>query len=264
MGRDSKIEWTKHTWNPIQGCTKISPACKNCYMYAEKKRFGQDGSVFHRSSDATFYKPLIWHRQLRGDEPITERLVFTASYSDWFLESADEHRPEMWKIVRETPNLIYQILTKRTDRILENLPDDWGTGYPNVWLGATVEIQDYDWRIRDLLNVPAVKRFLSCEPLLGPLNLNPYLNTKFIDSGCYAAHAMIDWVIVGGESGTGARPMELRWVRSIRNQCLDPGTAFFFKQWGAFGADGVRRSKSANGRLLDGRTWDEFPEAFNG
>lgn len=166
MGFESKIEWTRHTWNPFQGCRKISEGCANCYMYADKRRYGQDPAKVIRSKDATFRKPLIWHREVTSETPLADRLVFTASWSDWFIEENDAHRAEAWEIIRQTPGLVYQILTKRADRIAECLPDDWGNGFPNVWLGTTVENNKNLERVAELLKNPAALHFLSCEPLL--------------------------------------------------------------------------------------------------
>jgi protein gp37 len=164
MGEKSAIEWTQNTWNPWQGCRKVSPGCKFCYMYRDKIRYGQDPTIVVRSSPATFNAPLKWK------EPA---LVFTCSWSDWFVEEADSWRDEAWDIIRRTPHLTYQVLTKRPERIANHLPADWGDGYPNVWLGTSVESQKYGMeRIPLLQKIPAAVRFLSCEPLLGPVNLS--------------------------------------------------------------------------------------------
>ncbi len=230
MGKSSKIEWTEATWNPWHGCIKVSPGCAHCYMYRDKRRYGQDPLQVVRGS-TTFHAPLRWK------EP---KLIFTCSWSDFFIEEADPWRAEAWGIMQATPQHTYQILTKRPDRIAFNLPKGWP--FHNVWLGVSVENPRFYWRIERLRAIPSFVRFLSLEPLLAPL---PYLPL-----------AGISWVIVGGESGPGCRPMAVEWVRDIRDQCIAAGVPFFFKQWG-----GTR--KSATGRQLDGRSWDEFPRAQN-
>lgn len=265
VGENSKIEWTDATWNPWQGCTKISPACEHCYMFTDLKRYGRDGSIVVRSKPPTFNLPL---KKKRGGEfaiaPGSK--VFTCSWSDWFHKAADPWRPEAWEIIRQRPDVIFQIVTKRVDRIVDHLPADWGEGWPNVWIIATVENQEWaDKRIRALIKTPAAVRGLSIEPLLGPVNLECALwNGECAKSSC--AKGKVDWVIVGGESGPHARPMHREWVRVIRNQCVSSGTAFFFKQWGewlppengAFWPE-HRIGKKAAGRILDGREWNEFP-----
>lgn len=260
MGKNSHIQWTNDTWNPWQGCTKISPGCKHCYMYRDKQRFGQDPLAIVRSTPATFNAPLT---KLQGP------LVFTCSWSDFFLPEADAWRPEAWDIIRQTPHLTYQILTKRPELIPDRLPEDWGNGYANVWLGVSCETQQYaDDRIPWLMKTPAAVRFVSAEPLLesipklwhwlGKLWECPHCGYSCIDERITATHHItgppickachefgrhqevdvkeqaIDWVIVGGESGPKARPMHLAWVRDIRDQCQDAWVPFFMKQWGAW------------------------------
>lgn len=245
MGDTTRIAWADKTWNPWQGCTKVSPACKHCYMFREKKRFGQDPRVVVRSQAPTFKKPLAWK---------TPALVFTCSWSDWFHAAADAWRAEAWAIVRRTPHLTYQILTKRPERIAAHLPADWGTaGYPNVWLGVSVETQRQAHRIRLLAAVPAAVRFVSAEPLLGPLTLGAPLpgapGSSLIDA--------VDWLIVGGESGGSAdevRPMSLDWVRVLRDECAARSVPFFLKQLG-----GYPDARSHAQAVLDGRTHTEWP-----
>lgn len=226
MGNVSSIEWTNSTWNPWHGCAKISPGCAHCYMYRDKQRFGQDPAVVVRSR-TMFDAPAKWKRG---------RMVFTCSWSDFFIEDADPWREEAWDIIRRTPQHTYQILTKRPDRIADHLPKGWP--FPNVWLGVSVENPRFFWRIEILQGISAAVRFLSLEPLLSRLSFLPL--------------AGIAWVVVGGESGPLCRPVKVEWVREIRQQCQDAGAAFFFKQWG-----GV--SKGANGRILDGQTWNDMP-----
>lgn len=231
MGKTSSIEWTEATWNPWQGCVKVSTGCKNCYMYRAKRRYGQNPILVVRSK-TTFNDPLKWA------EP---RLIFTCSWSDWFIENADEWRDEAWDIIRRTPQHTYQLLTKRPERIHDHLPADWNEGWQNVWLGVSIESQAYVSRLTLLCEAPAHVRFVSAEPLLDPVYLGDL-------SG-------ISWVITGGESGPGARSMKPDWVRLIRRQCKKAGVAFFHKQNG-----GTKKMEGAwGGRLLDGRTWDEMP-----
>lgn len=233
MGYRSKIEWTGDTWNPWRGCLKVSTGCKYCYMYRDRKRYGEDPSKVVRSK-TTFYDPI------KGRYP--GPLVFTCSLSDWFIEQADPWRPEAWDIVRRTPHLTYQILTKRPERIADHLPRDWGTGWHNVWLGVSVETQAYTGRMDVLRDIPAALRFVSAEPLLGHIDLDL---------------AGFGWVITGGESGTGRdwRPASPDWFRHIRDQCLAAGVAYFHKQNGG----NSQVDDSWGGRDLDGRKWDEIP-----
>lgn len=236
MGKVSAIEWTDATWNPWLGCTKVSPGCKNCYAERIEERFGRDFSKVRRTASKTFQAPLNWQKP---------RMIFTCSMSDFFHEDADEWREEVWDIIDMTPRHTYQILTKRPERIEECLPKDWGDGWPNVWLGTSVEMQEYMWRATALGDIEARVRFLSCEPLLGDLWLLPQLQWN------------IGWVIVGGESDPNRpRMMNPTWVRNIQRQCYTEDVPFFFKQWGGRSkVDGVW-----GGRILDQRTWDEMPQ----
>lgn len=244
MAKSTGIGWTSATWNPWTGCSKVSPGCARCYMYREKKRYGQDPDVVTRSK-TTFRDPLKWK------EP---SLVFTCSWSDFFHEAADEWRDEAWAIIKATPHLTYQVLTKRPERIAQHLPADWGPrGYSNVWLGVSVENQRWTSRISELALVVASRKFLSCEPLLGPLDLSAPLDDGGFGFGIPMIEA-VDWVIVGGESGADARPMELEWARTIRDQCGKSGVAFFLKQLG--GHPDARAHEKA---VLDGQTHTDMP-----
>lgn len=272
MGERTAIEWTDATWNPWRGCTKVSPGCASCYMFRDQVRYGRDPAVVVRAAPATFNAPLRWQRVL--DHSGERGLVFTCSWSDWFHEAADPWRAEAWSIIRRTPHLTYQILTKRPERIAEHLPADWGlTGYPNVWLGVSVENQHWaDRRIPILIGIPARLRFLSCEPLLKPLELrhwfafaadcfcpDSYIENGIAIESCPRHNAepsaAISWVICGGESGGRPghppRPMALDWVRSLRDQCVESNVPFFLKQLG-----GARPGGTA---LLDGREWRQMP-----
>lgn len=239
---ESSIEWTEHTWNPVTGCTKVSPGCKHCYaetMARRLKAMGANG--YHNGFELTLHPDRIDQPKSRT-KPTT---YFVNSMSDLFHDEVpDEFIERVLQTCSDTPQHTYQILTKRAERLPKFFksracPD-------NVWLGVSVEDRKYGIpRIAHLRKVRAKTRFLSVEPLLedlGRINLGG-----------------IHWVIVGGESGRGARPMNPSWVTSLREQASTAGTAFFFKQWGAWGSDGVLRNKKANGRLLDGRTWDQLP-----
>lgn len=183
MGVNTGISWTKHTWNPWRGCTKVSAGCKNCYMFRDQKRYGRNPAEVVRTK--TWRDPIKWNRA--AAEAGNKDLVFTCSWSDWFHKDADPWREEAWEIVHSCPNLVFQILTKRADRIANHLPADWGSGYQNVWLGVTVEDQEATWRIPNLLAVPAAVRWISAEPLLGPVDFRPWIK-------------QLDWIIAGAES----------------------------------------------------------------
>jgi protein gp37 len=234
MSDGSSIEWTDATWNPIRGCTKLSPGCKHCYAETFTERFrGVAGHPFEQGFDLRLVPealtlPLRWR---------AGRRVFVNSMSDLFHEAVpDEFIGRVFEVMARAPQHQFQVLTKRSARMAEVAAR---LGVPaNVWMGVSVESEPYAARVNDLRRVRAEVRFLSVEPLLGPL---PGLDLRGIH-----------WVIVGGESGPRARPMASEWARSVRDQCLAAGVPFFFKQWG-----GVR--KRLAGRVLDGRTWDEMP-----
>jgi protein gp37 len=234
MGSGSSIEWTEATWNPVTGCTKVSPGCAHCYAERMAKRLRAMGLAnYSREFAPTLHEhmlelPLRWKRPQR---------IFVNSMSDLFHEDVpDEFIRRVFGVMRRADWHQYQILTKRAERLSEiGSLVDWPR---HVWMGVSVESAQYQRRIDHLRRTPARVRFLSLEPLLGPLR----------DLELQA----IDWVIVGGESGPGARPMEENWVLDIRDQCQEAGVAFFFKQWG-----GVFKSRT--GRELEGRTWDEMP-----
>lgn len=246
MSENSAIAWTDHTWNPWHGCRQVSPGCAHCYMFRDKQRFNQDPTVVVRSK-STFRAPLRWKGPAH---------VFTCSWSDWFHEDADAWRAEAWKIVRDCPHLTFQILTKRPERIAAHLPSDWGDGYPNVWLGVSVELQRWTERITALCEVPAAKRFVSAEPLLGPLDLGEWLCAEYETGGPAGTVtlSLLDWVIVGGESGPKARPMDLEWARRLRDQCDYAGVPYFLKQLG--GHPDARADERA---VLDGCTHTAMP-----
>lgn len=291
MGENSKIEWTDATWNPWQGCTKVSPACDHCYMFRDLGRYGKDPTVVFRSKPPTFDLPI---RRRKGDCILAPgSKVFTCSWSDWFHQAADAWRPEAWEHIRARPDLTFQIVTKRVERIAEHLPADWGNGWPNVWLIATVENQEWaDKRLPILRQIPAFVHGVSMEPLLGNVILGNHLS-------------WLKWVIAGFESGPKSRPGHPQWLRSLRDECQAAGVAFHFKQWGEWlphdqkeieglctagqdwgllqldgsylptattwngrqcsAEDGFevniqRVGKKAAGRMLDGREHSEFPQ----
>lgn len=241
MGFNSKIEWTTHTFNPWWGCTKVSDGCKFCYAQLLSNRYGHDvwgeGKQRRLLSENHWQQPLKWNAE--AERQHIRYRVFCASMADVFEEEAPTGQLErLWGLIRQTPHLDWQILTKRPHRIAANLPIDWGTGYGNVWLGTSVEDSRVTDRIADLASVPARVHFLSLEPLIGPLPNLPLTD--------------IDWVIVGGESGPRARPVAQEWIIDIREQCRSAHVAFFFKQWG-----GVNKAKT--GRALQGRFHNAMP-----
>lgn len=248
MAKTTNISWADSTWNPWRGCRKVSAGCKNCYMYREQKRYGHDPSIVVKAADGTFYAPLRWK------EPA---FVFTCSWSDFFIEEADTWRVDAWDVIRRTPHLTYLVLTKRLENITGRVPYDWPLD--NVWLGVSIEDQETaDERIPRLLQIPATVRFVSAEPLLGPINISRWLSGswKYYD---WAARGgtmnHINWLIVGGESGPNARPCHPDWARSLRDQCIAAGIPFWFKQWG-----GNRKINGTwGGNVLDNRVWNERP-----
>ena len=237
----SKIEWTDATWNPVTGCTQISPGCAHCYAKAFAERFrGVPGHPYERGFDLK-RRPERLDQPLRWTKP---RTIFVNSMSDLFHEAVpDSYIHKVFEVMQAADQHRYQVLTKRAERLAELAPSlPWPD---HIWMGVSVENQRWTSRIALLRGTPATIKFLSCEPLLGPLELD-------LDG--------IDWVIAGGESGPGARPMHLDWVRSIRDQCEESETPFFFKQWGTHDRQGRRVGKKRAGRFLDRRKWNEMPE----
>lgn len=243
MATRSAIEWTQVTWNPTTGCDRISPGCDNCYALTLAKRLKAMGAVkYQADGDPRTSGPGFGVSIHRGAlrEPYTwrsPRVVFVNSMSDLFHARVPlSFVREVFTVMAETPQHTYQVLTKRSSR-LRKLADklDWPT---NLWMGVSVENSGACFRVDDLRAVPAAVRFLSCEPLIGPLG---ELN---LDG--------IGWVIAGGESGPNRRPMDPAWVTSVRDRCLSAGVPFFFKQWGG-------RTPKAGGRELDGHYWDQMP-----
>ncbi|USX25370.1 phage Gp37/Gp68 family protein [Oxalobacteraceae bacterium OTU3CINTB1] len=282
MGKDAAIEWTHHTFNPWWGCIRVSAACDHCYAETWAKRLGAD--VWGPKSERRFFSDAHWKEPLKWDaeaaaEGVRKR-VFCASMADVFENRPDlvPHRLRLLELISKTPHLDWLLLTKRIHLVRKQLPK--GYDFPaNVWLGTTVENQaEADKRIRHLLAfaTPAV-RFLSCEPLLGPVDISPFLERN--ESGI-----RVDWVIAGGESGHGARPMEPQWPDALRKQCGAAKVAFHFKQWGHWApvehaADSMTKrtvihivrhddkeiklaavGKGKAGRVLSGKHWDQFPK----
>mgnify|MGYP001590120545 FL=1 len=295
MGANTKIEWATHTANAWIGCTKVSPACDYCYAERGSKRMGVEwGDQAERRMTNWLSLANNVRKWDRAAQAAGERhRVFWNSYSD-FLEKRPElidRRMLACALMQDTPYLDHLILTKRPENALDLLPPLWQDGsiWPkNVWLGTTAENQEQaDKRVPLLLQTPAAVRFISAEPLLGPIDLTPFIPIP--DGPAHIKRVFppsLDWVIVGGESGPGARPMHPDWARSLRDQCQAAGVPFFFKQWGEWASDQMLESgrgdtsrsrqvagdglcdsvwmtrfgKKAAGRLLDGRTWDEFPK----
>lgn len=231
MSEKTIIAWTDRTWNPWRGCTKVSPGCKNCYMFTAQSRYGRNPAEVVRTK--TWGDPIKWQRGAAAAK--RQERVFTCSWSDWFHADADGWRDDAWDVVRRCPNLIFQILTKRPERIADHLPSDWPL--ENVWLGVSIERDDYCGRADVLRHIPATIRFISAEPLLGPL---PSLD-----------FTEIHWLIVGGESGSGYRPMEIDWARELRAKATNKGVAFFYKQSAA--------PRTEMGVELDGEIVREYP-----
>lgn len=235
MATNSPIEWTDATWNPVTGCVKISPGCKHCYAERLANRLHAMGNRNYQNGFELTLQPHMLDLPLKWKAP---KRIFVNSMSDLFhIDVPLSYVQQVFDVMRRAHWHQFQVLTKRAERI-EEVSDKlfWA---PNIWMGVSVESEKYGYRIEHLRKTGARTKFLSIEPLIGPVGK---LNLRGID-----------WVIVGGESGPGARPMEPDWVTSIRDQCLRADVSFFFKQWG-----GVFKKKT--GRVLDGRTWDDMPE----
>lgn len=240
MGQDSKIEWTDHTYNPWWGCVKVSPGCENCYAETLSHRWGNDIWGPAKTTDRKFFglkhwqEPIKWNHAARHLPDHVGKKVFCASMCDVFEDhpGVEVERIKLWNLIQSAPNLIWQLLTKRPENIMEMIPKGWQYKLPdNIWIGTSVEDQKRaDERIPHLLEVPATVHFLSCEPLLEQVDLNNYLYNRIVMGGARHMHRNITWVIVGGESGPGKRPFDTDWARVIRHQCDAAGVAFFMKQ----------------------------------
>ena len=281
MSDKSQIEWTDATWTPVVGCTRVSAGCDHCYAFALHDRryiawkrgaYPDAPTQYHQPFSKVQLLPERLTQPLRWRNP---RRVFVNSLSDLFHDDVpDEYIASVFMVMMSAPRHTFQVLTKRPERmwrlvpqIARSLTKRDGTGWPlpNVWLGVSVEDQaTADARIPFLLETPAAARFISAEPLLGPITLGsiglmncpPAVWIPWYEEACPPG---LHWVIVGGESGPHARPMQADWALSLRNQCAAEGVPFFFKQWGEHNADGARVGKKAAGRLLAGREWNESP-----
>jgi len=281
MAKDSRIEWTHHTFNPWWGCTKVSPGCKHCYAETWSKRVGQNlwGATADRRelSESYWRQPLAWN--IDAERIGKRRRVFCASMADVFEDrrDLDAKRERLWTLIGQTPQLDWLLLTKRPQNVSRLAP--YGDRWPdNVWLGATAENQRWlDKRMSHLTALSARVLFLSCEPLLGSLDFSEW--TGRARRGEARA---VDWVIAGGESGPHARPMHPEWLISLRDQCVEAGIAFHFKQWGTWRPVSAQQvnghgskilslsngrevvvanvGKKAAGRKLEGITWNQFPQ----
>lgn len=249
MSDRSAIEWTEATWNPTTGCDRVSEGCDNCYALrlaarlkaAGNPRYQVDGHP--RTSGPGFGLTLHWDKLQQPSRWRQPRMIFVNSMSDLFHRDVTNSFIErVWDVMAATPQHRYQILTKRPGRMASILRRMRPDPAPNVWLGTSIENDHFVWRADYVRATPAAVRFLSLEPLLGPL---PNLSLEGID-----------WIIVGGESGPGHRPIDIGWIRDLRDRAVDAGAAFFFKQWGG-------RTPKAGGRILDGRTWDQLPQVVN-
>ena len=252
---ETEIEWTDATWNPVAGCSIKSAGCKNCYAMQMARRLDAMGIDKYKNLVKKNTKNPVWNGVVREDRASLiipyqwkkPRKIFVNSMSDLFHDKvSDKFIRDVWKVMEETPQHNYQILTKRPERMLEIVKKEIKHVLPNVWLGTSVEDKRVISRITHLRKTPAAIRFISFEPLIGSVGKVNLRN--------------IHWAIVGGESGHNARPIKEEWIDEIYGQCHTYDTAFFFKQWGTWGKDNKKRSKKANGREYKGRTWDEMPD----
>ena len=266
MSDKSGIEWTDATWNPITGCNKVSEGCKNCYAERMALRLQKMGAPRYTNGFKVTPHPDVLEKPLHWTRP---RRIFVNSMSDLFHpDVSDEFIRAVWTTMAMAPQHTFQVLTKRPRRMFElldaweqeglTLREGYGSVLPNVWLGVSVENQRRaDERIPHLMQTPAAVRFLSCEPLLGPIELDGIWGYPGAADSEQLAVWPIHWVIAGGESGPGACPMDAEWARSLRDQCATAGVPFFFKQWG-----GQRTAQGGhNEALLDGELWKQMPNA---
>jgi protein gp37 len=233
MAHKSSIEWTESTWNPVTGCTKISPGCANCYAERMANRLKAIGHPNYANGFNVTLHEQVLELPLNWKKP---QIIFVNSMSDLFHEEVPlDFIKKVFNVMNRANWHIFQILTKRSERLQElSHLLSWNL---NIWMGVSIETQEYSYRTKNLLKTNTYLKFISCEPLLGPLSLNL---------------KGIEWVIAGGESGPKARPIDPSWVISLRDQCKKANVPFFFKQWGGF-------NKKKNGRLIDGKIWDEIP-----
>ncbi|MGJ5129929.1 MULTISPECIES: DUF5131 family protein [unclassified Bradyrhizobium] len=251
---ETQIEWTDATWNPVRGCSIISAGCTNCYAMEMARRLQAMNVDKYRGLTRKSGKRIVWNGVVREDRSALKiplgwkrpKKIFVNSMSDLFHDAvSDEFILDVWSVMRQTPRHHYQVLTKRPERMAKLVRSKLTDILPNVWLGTSIENSEAVARADALRDVPAAIRFISFEPLIGPVG-------KVDLTG-------IQWAIVGGESGRSARPVREEWIDEIYEQCSAYDTAFFFKQWGTWGKDNKRRSKKANGREYRGKTWDDMP-----
>lgn len=259
MAELSKIDWTDGTWNVARGCTKVSEECARCYMMRDGERFKYDGTTVQKTK--TVFNLPLKIKQTTSRHTNGNPLIFTSSLTDVFHEDIDSFRNEIWDVIRQCPHLTFQILTKRPERIAENLPSDWGYGWENVWLGTSVGLQKNIQRAWDLLSVPSKKYFLSAEPLLGEMDLNDaeLLHKNWRDVVTIGRY--LDWVVIGGESGNDNgkykyRPCSIEWMEKLVNQCKSANVPVFVKQMG------THLAKEMKLKDRHGRNIDEFPESL--
>ena len=258
MGQTTKISWCDHTFNPWWGCEKVSPACRSCYAEAFAKRTGHD--VWGKDGDRRTFADKHWNEPLKwslaAEREGVRRRVFCASMADVFEDhpTGERERPRLWDLIAKTPRLDWLLLTKRPENMLAMAPAAWANGWPaNVWAGTTAE--DDEWanrRLPHLIRVPAATRFVSCEPLLGPIDLSIFLYPGVIGARRGVDDDAVHWVIAGHESGARPRATNEDWVRSLRDQCAKAGAAFFYKQR-------MELRLKIETPILDGRQWIEFP-----
>lgn len=251
---ETQIEWTDATWNPVAGCSIVTAGCTHCYAMEMAKRLEAMGVEKYAGLTRLSGKRTVWNGLVREDREALAiprrwkkpRKIFVNSMSDLFHDRvSDTFIAAVWSVMRETPYHNYQILTKRPERMAAFVENKIKDVLPNVWLGTSIEDARVVSRVDYLRAAPAQTRFISFEPLIGPVG-----EVDLAD---------IHWAIVGGESGKAARPIREEWIDEIHRQCVRNGTAFFFKQWGTWGKDNKRRSKKANGREYRGQVWDEMP-----
>ena len=239
--KNSSIQWTDATINFWVGCQKVSAECKFCYMFRQEARYGRDGSKVRKTGKATFNAALKWKEPKR---------IFTCSMSDFFIQEADQWRDEAWKIIRKTPHHTWLILTKRPERIKDCLPDDWGDGYPNVWLGTTIGVQSSFHRAETLSKIPSAVRFISAEPLLEPIDF-------LVEKGSERVIDSFHWVILGGESGNNNgkhrfRPSEIKWyAKAIADLKTKTNVAVFMKQLGTHLSMELKFKKERHGGEIE-------------
>jgi protein gp37 len=258
LGAETRIAWCDSTFNTWWGCTRCDPACLHCYAEILDKRTG--GAHWGPKAARRFFGDKHWNEPRKWDRAAAKdgvrRRVFCASMADWCDALAPrDARLRLFALIRDTPNLDWLLLTKRAEQIRGCLPADWGKGYDNVWLGVTVADMAGRWRLDYLGQIPAPVHFVSCEPLLEDLDLRPWLGVRGAGAvPAEVAREAVDWIIVGGESGAGARAMDEDWVRSLRDQAVESGAGFFYKQ--RVEGNGLRKIETP---VLDGRRWTDGP-----